>query len=53
MERTWRIGSFAICGLNPHAGEYGKLGSEDVEVIQPACVILQKEGGLRDRCGIF
>ena len=35
---------FAICGLNPHAGEYGKLGSEDVEVIQPACVILREMG---------
>ena len=33
---------FAICGLNPHAGEYGKLGHEDLEIIQPACDILDK-----------
>jgi 4-hydroxythreonine-4-phosphate dehydrogenase len=26
----------AVCGLNPHAGEGGLLGREDVEVIRPA-----------------
>lgn len=26
----------AVCGLNPHAGENGLLGREDVEAIQPA-----------------
>lgn len=26
----------AVCGLNPHAGEGGLLGTEDVEVIRPA-----------------
>lgn len=35
---------FAICGLNPHAGEYGKLGREDVEIVQPACDILRGKG---------
>lgn len=25
----------AVCGLNPHAGEGGHLGSEELEVIQP------------------
>ena len=35
---------FAICGLNPHAGEYGRLGSEDMEIVQPACDILRKKG---------
>ena len=39
------VGRHLPFGLNPHAGEYGKLGSEDVEVIQPACVIL-REGDL-------
>jgi 4-hydroxythreonine-4-phosphate dehydrogenase len=26
----------AVCGLNPHAGEAGHLGSEEIEVIAPA-----------------
>lgn len=26
----------AVCGLNPHAGEGGKLGTEEIDVIQPA-----------------
>jgi len=35
---------FAICGLNPHAGECGKLGSEDLDIIQPACDVLRGKG---------
>ena len=26
----------AVCGLNPHAGEQGYLGSEEIEIIAPA-----------------
>jgi 4-hydroxythreonine-4-phosphate dehydrogenase len=26
----------AVCGLNPHAGEGGKLGMEEIEIISPA-----------------
>ncbi len=26
----------AVCGLNPHAGESGRIGREEVEVIEPA-----------------
>jgi 4-hydroxythreonine-4-phosphate dehydrogenase len=26
----------AVLGLNPHAGENGKIGSEEIEIIQPA-----------------
>lgn len=26
----------AVAGLNPHAGEQGKIGTEDVEIIRPA-----------------
>src|SRR5699024_3302197 len=26
----------AVAGLNPHAGEAGKFGSEEIEIIQPA-----------------
>lgn len=34
----------AVCGLNPHAGEHGTLGREDIEVIVPAVQQLMKEG---------
>ncbi len=33
-----------VCGLNPHAGEGGVLGSEEVEVIRPACEVARDEG---------
>lgn len=32
---------FALCGLNPHAGENGILGQEEVEIIMPAVEILR------------
>jgi 4-hydroxy-L-threonine phosphate dehydrogenase PdxA len=31
----------AIAGLNPHAGESGKLGREEIKIISPAIVALQ------------
>jgi len=34
----------AVCGLNPHAGEGGYLGREEIEVIEPAIAILRDEG---------
>ena len=34
----------AVCGLNPHAGENGLLGSEDKTVIQPVVETLRSEG---------
>ena len=34
----------AVCGLNPHAGEHGLFGSEDVEQIQPAIAAACAEG---------
>lgn len=34
----------AFAGLNPHAGESGALGHEEIEVIEPAIVILREEG---------
>ncbi len=34
----------AIAGLNPHAGEDGKLGSEDAEIVAPAVERLKAEG---------
>ena len=34
----------AICGLNPHAGEQGHLGREEIDIIQPAISQLQQAG---------
>jgi 4-hydroxythreonine-4-phosphate dehydrogenase len=34
----------ALAGLNPHAGENGSMGSEDVSIIVPAIDILRAEG---------
>jgi len=36
--------SVAVCGLNPHAGEGGLLGVEDIEVIAPAVLELKRLG---------
>lgn len=33
-----------VCGLNPHAGEGGHLGREEVEVIEPVLERLRTEG---------
>ncbi len=33
-----------VCGLNPHAGEGGHLGREEIEVIQPVLDKLRSEG---------
>jgi 4-hydroxythreonine-4-phosphate dehydrogenase len=36
-----RIG---LCGLNPHAGEDGEMGREEIEIVNPAAARLRKEG---------
>jgi 4-hydroxythreonine-4-phosphate dehydrogenase len=41
--RTPRL---AVCGLNPHAGEGGMIGSEEVSVIEPAIADAGAEGFL-------
>lgn len=33
-----------VCGLNPHAGEGGHLGREEIDVINPVIASLQAEG---------
>ena len=33
-----------VCGLNPHAGEGGHLGREEIDVIEPALATLRAEG---------
>lgn len=57
LERVTRIlhadllGKFSIarprilvCGLNPHAGEGGHLGREEIEIIEPTLARLRAEG---------
>ncbi|GAM99684.1 4-hydroxythreonine-4-phosphate dehydrogenase [alpha proteobacterium U9-1i] len=34
----------ALCGLNPHAGENGAIGQEEIEIINPAAAALRAEG---------
>ena len=36
--------NIAVCGLNPHAGEGGLLGSEEEEIIRPAILRAREEG---------
>ncbi len=36
--------TIAVLGLNPHAGESGEIGSEEVEIIRPAILELKKKG---------
>jgi 4-hydroxythreonine-4-phosphate dehydrogenase len=33
-----------VCGLNPHAGEGGHLGREEIEIIEPTLELLRREG---------
>jgi 4-hydroxythreonine-4-phosphate dehydrogenase len=34
----------AVCGLNPHAGEDGALGREEVDIVRPAVAALRERG---------
>lgn len=34
----------AVCGLNPHAGEHGLFGTEDIEQIEPAIMAARVDG---------
>jgi 4-hydroxythreonine-4-phosphate dehydrogenase len=34
----------AVCGLNPHAGEGGEFGDEEITIIQPAVDAVRKKG---------
>jgi len=33
-----------VCGINPHAGEDGHLGREEIDVMIPALAVLKEEG---------
>ena len=45
LKRLWKIKNPKICvlGLNPHAGEGGFMGSEEIEIIEPAINSLLSE----------
>jgi 4-hydroxythreonine-4-phosphate dehydrogenase len=50
LRRLWGISRprIAVCGLNPHAGESGHLGTEDRDVIAPAIERARAAGLLVD-----
>lgn len=37
------IPRIAVCGLNPHAGENGAFGREDIEIVAPAVELLKAQ----------
>lgn len=46
LERLFRIGQprIVVCGLNPHAGEGGHLGREEIDVIRPVVERVRERG---------
>jgi len=43
-QRSYSRPRIAVAGLNPHAGESGALGSEEIDVIEPAVQTLRLNG---------
>jgi 4-hydroxythreonine-4-phosphate dehydrogenase len=46
LRKWWGIATprIAVCGLNPHAGEGGYLGREEIDVIAPAIQLMRERG---------
>jgi len=46
LKRDFGVASprITLCGLNPHAGEHGHIGREEIEIINPAAAMLRAEG---------
>lgn len=46
LQSRFGIGSphILVCGLNPHAGEDGHLGREEIEIIEPVLTTLRQQG---------
>lgn len=46
LQKYWGLSQprVAVCGLNPHAGEEGVLGDEEIRIIAPALQRLRAEG---------
>ena len=47
--RSKSIPRIAVAGLNPHAGESGKIGREEIEIIAPAVVELKNRSPITDQ----
>jgi 4-hydroxythreonine-4-phosphate dehydrogenase len=46
LRKWWGLPAprIAVCGLNPHAGEGGYLGREELDVISPAIQLMRERG---------
>jgi len=46
LRRCWGLEEtgIAVCGLNPHAGEAGRFGDEEIRIIEPAIVMAREVG---------
>jgi 4-hydroxythreonine-4-phosphate dehydrogenase len=46
LQRDFGLASprIALCGLNPHAGEAGHIGREEIDTINPAAAMLRAQG---------
>ncbi len=46
LRQWWGLSAprIAVCGLNPHAGENGHLGTEEINVIAPAIARMRERG---------
>ncbi len=46
LKQDFRIASpkIAVLGLNPHAGEHGFIGLEEIEIIEPAILKVKEKG---------
>ena len=49
-QRHGRVPRLAVAGLNPHAGEAGAFGREEIEIIEPAVALLRGELGDLAEC---
>jgi 4-hydroxythreonine-4-phosphate dehydrogenase len=46
LQKNWGLAAprLAVCGLNPHSGEGGHLGDEEIRVISPAIERMRQNG---------
>jgi len=44
IERGFKKPCIGVAAINPHAGDGGKLGGEELQIIKPAIAVLRKDG---------